>query len=102
MFPTNKTMPENQAESDKFSFDDQSAASPGASGPGSRENEQTGETRELTSLLEMSNALSGALRVKTRIHQVLGILERHHGAFRSTVTLLREGTHELHIEASVG
>ena len=62
----------------------------------------TSDARELTSLLDISNSLSGALRVKTRIHHVLGILERHHGALRSTVTLLREGTHELHIEASVG
>jgi Nif-specific regulatory protein len=95
-------MPENQAESDRFAFDAQSPPAPGASGTGSPGDEQTGETRELTSLLEMSNALSSALRVKARVHQALGILERHHGAFRSTVTLLREGTHELYIEASVG
>ena len=81
-------MPENQVESDKSPFDDQSAPSPGAPGPRALANDQTGESRELTSLLEMSNALSGALRVKARVHQVLGILERHHGAFRSTVTLL--------------
>src|SRR6202044_1171301 len=40
--------------------------------------------------------------VKARLRHVLVILERHHGAFRSAVTLLREGANELSIEASVG
>ena len=50
----------------------------------------------------MSSTLSGALRAKAKVRHVLGILERHHGAFRSVVTLLQEGTQELYIEASVG
>jgi hypothetical protein len=40
--------------------------------------------------------------VKAGITEVLEILERHHGAFRSAVTLLREGSQELCIEASIG
>ena len=78
---------------------------PPATGPsrlGSRENEETEEARELPSLLDVNKFLSGASRLKTRIHHVLETLERHHGAFRSAVTLLSEGTHELYIEASVG
>jgi Nif-specific regulatory protein len=87
---------------DRPAFNRQAPMVAGLSSHGSRENEATGEIRKLTSFLEISQALSGAMRFKAGIHHVLGILERHHGAFRSTVTLLREGTHELYIEASVG
>src|ERR1700693_3050430 len=62
----------------------------------------TRQARPESSLLEMSNALSGALRVRNRVQQAPGILERHHGALRSTMTLVREGSHDPHIEASVG
>ena len=85
-----------------FALDDQTSMASGVSRLGSREDEPEDEARELVSLLEISKALSGALRVKAGIDQALEILERHHGAFRSTVTLLREGSHELCIEASVG
>ena len=95
-------MKEEISISERLTLDDQPALVAGAPSLGSHEDERASDARELTSLLEISNALSGDLRVKTRIHQVLGILERHHGAFRSTATLLREGTRELHIEASVG
>src|SRR5262249_43455171 len=47
-------------------------------------------------------ALSGTLRLKAAIHHILEILERHHGVFRSTVTLLRDGASDLYIEASIG
>jgi Nif-specific regulatory protein len=85
-----------------FALNDQTFMASGVSRLGSREDEPADEARELVSLLEISKALSGALRVKAGIDQTLGILERHHGAFRSAVTLLREGSHELCIEASVG
>jgi Nif-specific regulatory protein len=95
-------MPGDEAEPDRFAFNDQPVLAAGASALGSLENDQKGEARKLTSLLEISNALSGALRAKAKVRHVLGILERHHGAFRSVVTLLQEGTHELYVEASVG
>jgi Nif-specific regulatory protein len=60
------------------------------------------ESRSFASLLEISKTLSAASRLKTGIQQVLGILERHHGAIRGAVTLLREATNDLYIEASVG
>ena len=60
------------------------------------------ETRELASLLEISRTLSGTSRVKAGLRETLEILERDHGAFRSCVTLLREGCQELCIEASIG
>jgi Nif-specific regulatory protein len=62
----------------------------------------TVEARKLSSLLEIGQALSGALRLKSGLNRVLEILERDHGAVRSAITLLREGTNELYIEASRG
>jgi len=98
------TMAEHGVHPRRFASSDQTP--PPATGPsrlGSRENEETEEeARELTSLLDVNKSLSGASRLKTRIHHVLEILERHHGAFRSAVTLLSEGAHELYIEASIG
>src|SRR2546425_2011085 len=63
---------------------------------------QTGEVRKLTTLVEVSQALSGTLNLRAALHRVLEILERHHGVIRSAVTLLQEDTGELHIEASNG
>jgi Nif-specific regulatory protein len=64
--------------------------------------DQTGEIRNLTTLVEISQALSGTLNLKAALHRVLEILERHHGMIRSAVTLLREETGELYIEAANG
>ena len=63
--------------------------------------EQGREARRLSTLLEVSQALSGTLNLKAALHRVLEILARHHGAVRSLVTLLREGG-ELSVEASDG
>jgi Nif-specific regulatory protein len=62
----------------------------------------TGEIRNLTTLVEISQALSGTLNLKAALHRVLEILERHHAMIRSAVTLLREETGELYIEAANG
>ncbi len=67
-----------------------------------RKDDQTGEIRKLTTLLEVSQALSGTLNLKAALHRVLEILERHHGVMRGTVTVLSEETGELLIEASNG
>ena len=40
----------------------------------------TREARRLSSLLEVSQALSGTLNLKASLHRVLEILARHHGA----------------------
>src|ERR1700724_2215486 len=48
------------------------------------------EVRRLSSVLEMSQALSGALKLKSAMHRVLEILARHHGAVRGIITLLQE------------
>jgi Nif-specific regulatory protein len=51
-------------------------------------------------LLEISQALSGTLNLKSSVQRLLGILVRHHGVVRGMVTLLRDG--ELHVEATEG
>ena len=48
------------------------------------------EARRLSTLLEVSQALSGTLNLKSALHRVLEVLAKHHGAIRSMVTLLRE------------
>src|SRR5712691_279432 len=62
---------------------------------------QAPEIRRLSSLLEVSQALSGTLNLKSALHHVLEILARHHGAIRGIVTLLQD-TGELRVEASDG
>src|SRR5438477_13740 len=62
---------------------------------------QAPEIRRLSSLIEVSQALSGTLNLKSAMHNVLEILARHHGAVRGIVTLLHEGG-ELRVEASDG
>jgi Nif-specific regulatory protein len=58
------------------------------------------DARRLSTLLEVSQALSGTLNLKASMQRVLGILVRHHGVVRGMVTLLRDG--ELHVEAAEG
>src|SRR3954466_11118185 len=58
------------------------------------------DARRLSTLLEVSQALSGTLNLKSSVQRVLAILIRHHGVVRGMVTLLREG--ELHVEAAEG
>jgi Nif-specific regulatory protein len=58
------------------------------------------DARRLSTLLEVSQALSGTLNLKSSMQRVLQILIRHHGVVRGMVTLMREG--ELHVEAIEG
>ena len=71
------------------------AAKPGPDGPTA-----TRDARRLSTLIEVSQALSGTLNLKASMQRVLQILIRHHGVVRGMVTLLREG--ELHVEATEG
>ena len=48
------------------------------------------EARRLSTLLEVSQALSGTLNLKSSLHRVLEILARHHGAVRGIVTFLQD------------
>ena len=61
----------------------------------------TREARRLSTLLEVSQALSGTLNLKASLHHVLEILARHHGAVRGIVSLLHADG-ELRVEASDG
>jgi len=69
-------------------------ASPGVDAPAR-------EARRLSSLLEVSQALSGTLDLKASLHHVLEILARHHGALRGIVSLV-DAAGELRVEASDG
>jgi Nif-specific regulatory protein len=60
------------------------------------------EVRQLSTLLEASQALLKEPSLKTGLVQVLEILGRHHGAVRSTVALIDEETGNVEIEASAG
>ena len=58
------------------------------------------DARRLSTLLEVSQALSGTLNFKSALQRVLGTLLRHHSVVRGMITLLRDG--ELHVEAVEG
>jgi Nif-specific regulatory protein len=64
--------------------------------------DQTSEIKKLSTLLEVSQALSGTLNLKAALHRVLEMLEQHHGMIRSAVMLLNEQSSELTIEAANG
>ena len=61
-----------------------------------------GELRKLSTLLEASQALLRERNLKTGLQHVLEILQRHHGAVRSTVMLLAEESREVALAASAG
>src|ERR1700738_4602987 len=50
----------------------------------------TPEVRRLSSLLAITQALSGTLKLKSAMHHVLEILARHHSAVRGVITLIQE------------
>src|SRR6266481_8840634 len=62
---------------------------------------RTRETRRLSTLLELSQALSGTLNLKSSLHRVLEILAGHYGAVRGTVSLLHPDG-DVRVEASDG
>jgi Nif-specific regulatory protein len=62
---------------------------------------RTTESGSLSSLLEVSQVVSGTLNLKSAMQKVLEILARRHGAIRGIVTLLQEGGGLL-VEASHG
>src|SRR5204863_2257216 len=62
----------------------------------------TSELRRLSSFLEISQTLASATSQKSAMHQVLGILEKHHGAVRSTIALLNVTEALIDVVASEG
>ena len=61
----------------------------------------TNELRRLSTFLEISQTLSSTTKQKSAFHQVLGILERHHGVLRSTVALVTKDA-EIEVVAAEG
>jgi Nif-specific regulatory protein len=59
------------------------------------------ESRRLSTLLEVSQSLSGTLNLRSALHKALEILSKHHGIVRGLVVMLRD-TNDLHVEASDG
>jgi Nif-specific regulatory protein len=62
---------------------------------------QARESRRLSTLLEISHALSGTLNLRSALHRALEILAKHHGTVRSLIVFLHDNR-ELHVEASDG
>ena len=68
----------------------------------SADRDRTNEVRRLSTLLEISQALSGVLNLKAALQSVLDILERRHQLVGGGVFLQDADTRELHAEASTG
>jgi Nif-specific regulatory protein len=62
----------------------------------------TNELRRLSTFLEVSQALAAGGNQKGAMQQVLGMLDRHHGAIRSTIALLNAAEDEIQVVASEG
>lgn len=63
---------------------------------------QKREVLELSTLLEISKALSSSLNLEVTLNAILDILHNHMGVERGTIVLLDEKTHELRIQAAHG
>ena len=66
------------------------------------EKDRTNEIRRLSTLLEISQALSGVLNLKAALQSVLEILERRHHVVGAGVFLQDPDSRELHAEAVLG
>jgi Nif-specific regulatory protein len=64
--------------------------------------DHTNEIRRLSTLLEVSQALSGVLNLKAALQSVLDLLERRHQVVGGTVFILDPETRELHADATAG
>jgi len=61
---------------------------------------RTRELRKLTSLLQVSQALSGTLDLRPALQEIFGLFVRHHEALGSLVVLGTRENRELQIEAA--
>ena len=71
-------------------------------GNGSEDVDSTGEIRKLTSLLDISQALSSTLNLTASLPSVLEVLERHHSVVRASVSLLDDESKDLYVKAAAG
>jgi Nif-specific regulatory protein len=63
---------------------------------------QAGDSKQLRTLVAMSQALAGTLNLREALRQVLELLEHHHGMLPSMVTLLDKPDGDLIIAAAHG
>ena len=63
---------------------------------------QTGDIKQLATLVEVSQTLASTLNLEAALHRVLDILEYHHSMVPSMVTLLHEQSSELAIAVANG
>ena len=63
---------------------------------------QTGDIRQLATLVEVSQTLASTLNLEAALHRVLEILEHHHSMVPSMVTLLHKESSALAIAAANG
>src|ERR671913_1782940 len=70
--------------------------------PGADGEDATGEIRKLTSLVEISQALSGSPKLAESLPAVLDTLERHHSVVRAWVTLADDDSGEQYVTAATG
>ena len=63
---------------------------------------RTRELQKLTSLLQVSQALSGTLDLRPALQEIFDTLSRHHEALGCMVALMNRDTRELQIEAAEG
>jgi Nif-specific regulatory protein len=66
------------------------------------ERRRSKELQKLTSLLQMSQALSGTLDLRASLPEVFDTLTRHHEALGGLVVLGTKDARDLHVEASDG
>ncbi len=66
------------------------------------EDRRSRELQKLTSLLQVSQALSGTLDLRPALHEVFDTLARHHEATGCLVVLSTGESPELHVEAAEG
>ena len=67
-----------------------------------RDEPPSGEVAKLSTLLQISQALSGTLNLKAGLQDVLETLGRQHAAVRSLVAVRDKETQTLHVEAARG
>jgi len=71
--------------------------------PDDRDRRHSGEVRKLTTLLEVSQALSNPANLISAFHRVLEILERYHRTGRSGISVpAEEDGRRLRLQASIG
>jgi Nif-specific regulatory protein len=63
---------------------------------------RSGEIAKLSTLLQVTQALSGTLNVKAALQDVLDTVSRQHAAVRSLVAIREAETETLHVEAAQG